>query len=371
MIPRPVLAALGLVLPALLAASCILPAGAQDYDRPPPGFGDDAGPYDRAPSRDRSDPGDAGALAVRMSRMEGRIRELTGQIEELQNANRKLIEQLQKFQGDVDARLSAAPQRHSEAAPALRQAEGARSVETAPAADGGASKDAPKPRRSRRDDAFNPDAAGADAPGRPKPLGSTASGQGDAGPAGGGPVDLSGGRYRNEGPDSDAMAPTLRLAPPRQGSVAPASPSAASPNPAVASSNPGTVPPATGPRAEFDAALGLYRDKQYEDAEKGFAAFLARNPKSRLAADATYYLGESYAQRGRSREAAEQYLKVSTDYGSSPRAPDAMLHLGMSLKAIGAKEQACATFSEVTRKYPNAPTYVRNGAEREAKRAQC
>ena len=48
-----------------------------------------------------------------------------------------------------------------------------------------------------------------------------------------------------------------------------------------------------------------------------------------------------------------------------------MLHLGMSLKALGAKEQACATFSEVTRKYPNAPAYVKSGAEREAKRAQC
>jgi TolA-binding protein len=48
-----------------------------------------------------------------------------------------------------------------------------------------------------------------------------------------------------------------------------------------------------------------------------------------------------------------------------------MLHLAMSLKALGAKEQACATFSEVNRKYPNAPAYVRSGAEREAKRAQC
>ena len=125
------------------------------------------------------------------------------------------------------------------------------------------------------------------------------------------------------------------------------------------------------PKEEFDAALGLYKDKQYEGAEKGFAAFIHKNPKSRLNADATYYLGETFAQRGRPREAAEQYLKISTDYAQSARAPEAMLRLGISLKALGAKEQACATFSEVGRKYPAAPSYVKTGAEREAKRAQC
>ena len=174
-------------------------------------------------------------------------------------------------------------------------------------------------------------------------------------------MDLSGGRFNRSAADAGAIAPTLRLPP--------ASPKSGDGGTAVATAEPGQVP--NTPRGEFDAALGLYRDKQYEQAEKGFTAFIQKNPKSKLAADATYYLGESYAQRGRSREAAEQYLKISTDYANSSRAPDAMLHLGMSLRALGAKEQACATFSEVPRKYPNAPAYVRSGAEREAKRAQC
>ena len=152
-------------------------------------------------------------------------------------------------------------------------------------------------------------------------------------------------------------------------------PSSAPKTPTVAPATGGSVvastAPANTPREEYETALGYFRDKQYDTAEKGFSAFIEKNPKNRLVADATYYLGESYAQRGRSREAAEQYLKISTDYANSTRAPDAMLHLGLSLKALGAKEQACATFSEVSRKYPNAPAYVRNGAEREAKRAQC
>jgi TolA-binding protein len=41
------------------------------------------------------------------------------------------------------------------------------------------------------------------------------------------------------------------------------------------------------------------------------------------------------------------------------------------LHAIGAKEQACASFGEVSRKYPNASAAVKAAAERESKRIQC
>jgi tol-pal system protein YbgF len=344
------------VLPFAVAA---LPSMAQDYDRPPQGFQDDragAGGDAGAPAESQ----DPGGLSVRVGRMEGRIRDMTGQIEELQNANRKLVEQLQKFQADVDSRLTAGAARpkRSDAAPATPA-----SPVVGAAGESGAAMDADGATpRKRRDDAFDPDAASATAPGRPKPLGSTASAESDDAA----PMDLSGGKLRRAQGDAaaagnDTLAPTLRLPPAVPKAVA------ATPGATVLAN----ASPTGTPREEYDVALGFYRDKQYESAEKGFTAFIQKNPKNRLVADATYYLGESFAQRGRSREAAEQYLKISTDYANSTRAPDAMLHLGISLKAIGAKEQACATFSEVPRKYPNAPAYVRSGAEREAKRAQC
>ena len=349
-----------LVAALLFAPLAALPAAAQDYGRDPPAYGQDngAGGYEQPDAGgggyDRGGGGygastDSAGLGVRVGKLEGRIREMTGQIEELQNANRKLIEQLQKFQGDVDDRFASSGGRakRSEAAPASDRAAAA---DVAPAV---------KPSRKGRDEAFDPDAAPKSDPGLPKPLGSPASAQHDD--PGGAPMDLAGGRFRKTDGGDDTPAPTLRL-PPR-GPVDTAS--AANPAAAVGAAAP------TTPREFYDAAVALYRDKQYDEAEKSFAAFLQKNPKSRLAADATYYLGESYAQRGRSREAAEQYLKVSTDFSGSTRAPDAMLHLGMSLKSLGAKEQACATFAEVTRKYPNAPAYVKSGAEREAKRAQC
>ena len=340
-----------LSLAASLAA-VTMPASAQDYGRPPPGFGDDrddGGPASDAP--------DAAGLTLRVGKLEGRIREMTGQIEELQNANRKLVDQLQRFQADVDSRLTSGAGRVKRGDAG---ASGTSVVGDAGGATAGA--DAAPPVRKRRDDAFDPDAAPG-APGKPKPLGSVAAATPDE--ASDAPMDLSGGKLRRaEGSGGgDALAPTLQL--PSSTPRAAASP--ATPSGALIAN----AAPANTPREEYETALGYFRDKQYDTAEKGFTAFIDKNPKNRLVADATYFLGESFAQRGRSREAAEQYLKISTDYANSTRAPDAMLHLGLSLKALGAKEQACATFGEVSRKYPNAPAYVRSGAEREAKRAQC
>ena len=47
------------------------------------------------------------------------------------------------------------------------------------------------------------------------------------------------------------------------------------------------------------------------------------------------------------------------------------MRLGLSLEKLGVKEQACAAYGEVGRKYPNANATVRASAERESQRAQC
>lgn len=49
---------------------------------------------------------DAADLLVRTTRLENQLRQLSGQIEQLQFENRRLTEQLRKFQEDVDFRLS-------------------------------------------------------------------------------------------------------------------------------------------------------------------------------------------------------------------------------------------------------------------------
>ena len=124
-------------------------------------------------------------------------------------------------------------------------------------------------------------------------------------------------------------------------------------------------------RGEYEADYTLYKNAQYDAAITGFNDFLNKYPRDRLVPDATYFLGESYARLGRHREAAEQFLKLSTDYTKSNRAPDALLRLGMALNALGAGAQACATYQEVDRKYPTAGPDLRAAVDRELKRAHC
>jgi tol-pal system protein YbgF len=301
---------------------------------------------------------DAADIVVRMNRLENQVRQMSGQIEQLQFENRQLKEQARKFQEDVEFRFQdgrgAAPRGPGPATqgPATQAPAAQPPVAQTPLPAGPA---ATAPRR--RGDAFDPSEM-PNAPGAPRPLGTTGpSAPLSAGPpasigsiiendaGGGGPLDLN--RARG------AAAGSAPQAPPR-----PATPSVA----ATGSGN---------PREDYDSAYAYIQQKQYERAEMGFRQFLQSHPRDKLTPDAAFWLGESYLQRGRHREAAEQFLKVSTEYTGSQKAPDAMLRLGIALNALGAKEQACATFAQLDRKFPQAGPSVRQGVEREQKRARC
>ncbi|MBN4097735.1 MULTISPECIES: tol-pal system protein YbgF [Methylobacterium] len=300
---------------------------------------------------------DASELVVRLGRIENQSRMMAGQIETLQYENRQLKEQLRKFQEDVEYRLNEGKGGKPSAAPAP----------SGPV--NGGNPGAGRP--GKRGDAFDPSQAPG-APGAPMQLGSTqpsaplppreAEEAAEAAPR---PQRLPQGALNESGED-DSEAGTsgydepVDLRPPARTGAIPARPSES-----VAATRTGD------PAADFDAAVELYRAKQYEQAEMGLRQFIQSHPRDNRVAGATYWLGESYLARGRNREAAEQFLKVSTDYARSAQAPDAMLKLGVTLNALGAREQACATLAELDRKFPNAGTGVRQGVAREQKRARC
>jgi tol-pal system protein YbgF len=343
---------------------------AQGYGRPPGEIGE---PGDVLFEQQDGTQQDSAGLVVRIGRLESQMRQISGQIEQMQFEARGLAEQLKKFQADVDFRfheggaqgapLAKPPQKHGEAPETQIIGDDRGRRQSAAIASS---------RANGRGDAFDP-SQNPGAPGAPRPLGSFAPAAStnlaggrpnESGPAAldrsepGAPLDLSNGGSRIAGPPLTTPTP----------------PMAATKVPASGITTPGGTVIAMAPnpaKEQFDIALGYFKQRAYENAEKGFAGFLEKNPNSKMASDAIYYLGESFYQRGRQPEAAEQYLKISTHYANSPRAPEALLRLGQSLNALGAKEQACATYGEIARKYPNAPATVKTGAEREAKRAQC
>ena len=362
---------------------------AQNYTMPPDNVGgggdsQDNGGGNYAPSQDNGGgggyaaPGGGGgsdaSLLVRVEHLEDQIRQMTGQMQQMQFENRQLQDQLKKFEQDVDFRFQEShgghPMHRSEASPADVPPVAPTDADSAPPADqdaggtamaggntaGGDTAGSDTP-HSGRNDAFDP-AANPNAPGAPKPLGA-----GESAPP---PVADAGGA----GSDPNAPMNLQSAYTPPAAPVAPAAPAGGVTKPSgtmLASAEMGTP---NSPRQAFDAALGYFKQKDYDSAQRGFAEFLDKNPKTRLTAEALYFLGESYAARGRAREAAEQFLKISTNYSDSTRAPQAMLRLGESLRALGNKDEACAAFSEVPHKYPSAAAAVK-AAARDAQRAKC
>lgn len=301
---------------------------------------------------------DAADAIVRLNRLESQFRQISGQMEQLQYENRQLKEQLRKFQEDVEFRFQEGRGGSKPSSPTATPSRPAQ-----PPAQ-------PTPAQpQRRSDLFDPSEA-PDAPGAPRPLGTTTPSAPLAADANR-PMPLPGGQLAGigdlieqdeqgglDGAPMDGSAHD-RVAAIPQGAIA------ERPGPSVAATSVGN------PRSDFDAAYASFSQKQYDQAEMGFRRFLQSNPRDKLVPEATFWLGETYLQRSRYREAAEQFLNVSAEHPDTAKAPDALLRLGISLNGIGAKDRACAVFAELDRKYPQASAPVRQASDREQKRIKC
>jgi tol-pal system protein YbgF len=125
------------------------------------------------------------------------------------------------------------------------------------------------------------------------------------------------------------------------------------------------------PQQLYEQAYGNLLQKDYRSAETNFEEFLRRHPNHQLAGNAQYWLGESFYVRGQYRAAAGAFLKGYQTYARSPKAPETLLKLAMSLQRLGQKDAACSSFNELTTKYPNPPAHVRSMAQTERQRAGC
>jgi tol-pal system protein YbgF len=347
-------------------------------------------------------------LVVRLDRMENQIRQLTGLVEQLQFRNQQLEQQLRRLQEPGGGAVPPAarppavqpppppaasgppgppgpglPQRRSDVfdpndnpgapgapRPLPRRPDALEPGESAPGAP-----------RARRSDVFDPN-ENPNAPGAPRVLGSLPSGPsivtGDPRDDDGPPIGAPGGRQAGAPLDLSTMSDRAANDPglPPQGPTSAMS----NPLPPPPPRNPSatgtyqlqaTLPPTATAKDEYDLAYGYLVRKDYALAEESFRTFLRKYPSDRATPEANYWLGESLFQRQRYRDAAEAFLTVSTKFDKSTKAPDALLRLGQSLAALKEKEAACATFVEVGRKYPRASPTVRQGVEREQKRAGC
>ncbi len=104
--------------------------------------------------------------------------------------------------------------------------------------------------------------------------------------------------------------------------------------------------------ALYDDSLSAYRNGDYEQAVKLFAAFLRDFPKAAKSANARYWLGESYYSLAQYAQAITEFKRVRKDFPASAKDSDALLKIAMSYEAIGSDSQARAAYTELLQRYP-------------------
>ncbi len=169
---------------------------------------------------------------------------------------------------------------------------------------------------------------------------------------------------RNPGAGDMSQAPTTNGLLVVPGDHAP--PDAAPAAPAANLLPSGTV------QEEYNNAFGvLRRGGDYAAAEAAFKAFLVKHPKDPLAANAQYWLGETYFVRKDYPAAASAFAEGYQKYPQSPKAADTLLKLGMSLGDEGRKQDACFAFARLERDFPTMEPALKERMASEKKRYAC
>jgi tol-pal system protein YbgF len=150
-----------------------------------------------------------------------------------------------------------------------------------------------------------------------------------------------------------ATAPAA-TAPSRPASGAPARPSTTVPaRPSTTGAVPASADPA-GEQASYDAALSSLRKGDYVASARGFQAYLTQYPDGALAANAWYWLGESYYATQNYPIALRSFDTLLTQFPESPKAPDAMLKKGYSQIELGDGGPGRQTLNRVINDYPGS-----------------
>ena len=132
-------------------------------------------------------------------------------------------------------------------------------------------------------------------------------------------------------------------------------------------------PPAGGAQGEqlYHDAFKLLQDGDYVGAERSFKTFVQNNPKHPLAGNAQYWLGETYYARREYPQAMVAFAEGYKTYKSSPKGPDNLLKLGITLAAMNKKQEACAVFQRFNQDYPRATDLQKRRIDQERQKNGC
>ena len=121
----------------------------------------------------------------------------------------------------------------------------------------------------------------------------------------------------------------------------------------------------------YEQALNDLKDNKINDAERKFNQFLNTYPSDTLAGNAQYWLGEVYYKKQEFDKAAVAFRDGYSKYPEGTKGADCLLKLGLSMKALGKKDDACTALVNLPTVFEKANSEIINRAKKEAEALGC
>ncbi len=109
----------------------------------------------------------------------------------------------------------------------------------------------------------------------------------------------------------------------------------------------------------------------FAGAQMAFRQYLDLNTEASDRGDVYFWLGETYYVKGGFTDAADAYIASMRAAPKGDYAPDAMIRLASTARALGKNDMACQTLNSFPTQYPKATPAVREKARLERARSGC
>ncbi len=112
-------------------------------------------------------------------------------------------------------------------------------------------------------------------------------------------------------------------------------------------------PAAESPDSQYEQGVALIQQKgEYAKGREQLQGFLNSNPKSPLAVNAMYWIGESYYGEKKYENAILQFQDVIQKYGDHPKVAAALLKQGYAFAVLGDKKNAKVILQRLIDTFP-------------------
>ena len=115
-----------------------------------------------------------------------------------------------------------------------------------------------------------------------------------------------------------------------------------------------SVSPGVSPQRLYDRAWADYTNGQWALSIQGFEAYIKTFPRSELADDAQFYVGQTHYADGAFPEAVDAFEQVLLSYPDGDIVPEASYKRGLALDRLGETDRAQQAFELVVKNYSDS-----------------